>query len=54
MLREEKSKLKPELRLKDPFDLRTVNTNIIIKKLEENIKLREARLADRLKLTVLL
>lgn len=49
MLMKERSKLKPELKLESPFDLRTMNTNIIIEKLEEDIKLREARLADRIK-----
>lgn len=51
MLQKPKSKLKPEHKLDNPFDLRTMDTNIIIKKLEESLKLREAKLVDRIKKT---
>jgi hypothetical protein len=42
MMELKKSKLKPELKVACPAaDLKTVDKNIIIEKLEENIRLRE-------------
>ncbi|MBD3361351.1 hypothetical protein GF358_01010 [Candidatus Woesearchaeota archaeon] len=41
MLKKEESKIKPDLKIADEYlDLRTLDTNIIVKKLEENMKLR--------------
>lgn len=53
-IKKEEAKVKPQLKLSDDFfDLRTLDTNIIIKHMEYNIKLRELsvekRLAEKLK-----
>lgn len=55
MLEKQKLKLEPKFKLAEDFlDLKTLNTNVIIEQLEENIKLREMpielRLTKRLKL----
>lgn len=47
MLKKTKETLKPELKLGNLFDLRTIDTNILVRQLEENIKLREMPLAKR-------
>jgi len=45
-----KSKLQPQFKLADEFlDLRTMNTNMVIEQLEQNIKLREMPLEQQLK-----
>ena len=49
-IKKEEPKVKPEMKLdKDFLDLRTLDTNIIIKHLEENVKLREMPIEKRLK-----
>ena len=49
-IKREEPKIKPEMKLdKDFLDLRTLDTNIIIKHLEETIKLREMPIEKRLK-----
>ena len=54
-LKPKKSKLEPELKVIDfnlsekPFDLRTVDTNILINKLEEMISLREGNIQEQIK-----
>lgn len=46
----EKSKLRPQFKLADEYlDLRTMDTNIIVDYLEEQIKLREAAVEKKLK-----
>jgi len=53
------SKLQPEFKIANfnhsekPFDLRTVDTNILVNMLEEKIKLREMSLQHQLKKKVL-
>ncbi len=43
-------KLKPELKIADEFlDLKTLDTNVILNHLEEQIKLREMSIEKRLK-----
>jgi hypothetical protein len=42
MIKREKQKVKIDFKLGDEFlDLRTMDTNVIIEKLEENMKIRE-------------
>ncbi len=44
------NKIKPELKIADKMlDLRTMDTNIILNHLDEQIKLREAPLEKRIK-----
>ncbi len=45
-----KTRLEPEIKLAELTDLRTLNTGIIIEKLENDMKLREMGLLQRLKL----
>lgn len=50
MLEKQKLKLEPKFKLAEDFlDLKTLNTNIIIEQLEENIKLREMPIELQLK-----
>ncbi|MEM4254171.1 MAG: hypothetical protein QXR48_02180 [Candidatus Woesearchaeota archaeon] len=45
----QKPKVKPSLKLADGFlDLRTADTNLVIRQLEENMKLREMPLEQQI------
>jgi len=47
-IKKQESSLKPEFKLADEYlDLRTMDTNIIVDYLEEQIKLREAKADER-------
>lgn len=48
-LKLEESKLKPKTMLGDMISLRDLDTNLIINKLENDIKLREMPILERLK-----
>jgi len=49
-IKKESPKVKPELKLSKEFlDLRTTEKNLILKKLDENIKLRELSVEKRFK-----
>jgi len=49
-IKREEQKVKPLMKLEDDFlDLRNLDTNIIIKQIEENIKLRGMSISDQLK-----
>jgi len=49
-IKREEQKVKPLMKLGDDFlDLRTLDTNIVINQIEENIKLRGMSIVDQLK-----
>ena len=49
-IKKESPKVKPELKLSEEFlDLRTTEKNLVLKKLDENIKLRELSVEKRFK-----
>ena len=49
-LKKQDSKIKPEFKIQDPgVDLKTLDTNIIINFLEDQIKSREKPLQDQIK-----
>lgn len=48
-MKKQKTWLEPETKMAEPIDLRVVNTNIIVEKLEQDIKLREMGLLQKLK-----
>jgi len=49
-IKKESPKVKPELKMSKEFlDLRTTEKNLILQKLEENIKLRELSVEKRFK-----
>ena|GEM_PF-4864691 len=48
-VKKEPAKVKLDLKLSDDIlDLRTINSNIVLKKLEENMKLREMKIEKHL------
>ena len=50
MIEKQNAKVEPKFRFADDFlDLKTLNTNVIIAQLEENIKLREMSIEHQLK-----
>lgn len=50
-MEQRKQKLKPEFRIANDFlGLKTMDTNVIIQQLEENIRLRELPVEERLRL----
>lgn len=49
-VKREESKIKPDIKLMDtPFDLRTLDTNVIVDFLEDQIKLREDKIEEHVK-----
>ena len=49
-VKKEEMKIKPQMQLAEKFlDLRTMKNNVVIKELEENIKLRELPIEKHLK-----
>ncbi len=49
-VKKEEMKVKPKMKLSEEFlDLRTMESNVIIQELEENIKLRELPIEKHLK-----
>ena len=49
-VKREESKIKPDIKLLDtPFDLRTLDTNVIVDFLEDQIKLREDTVEEHVK-----
>lgn len=49
-VKREESKIKPDIKLMDtPFDLRTLDTNVIVDFLEDQIKLREDKVEEHVK-----
>lgn len=48
-MKKQKTWLEPEIKMAEPIDLRTANTCIIIEKLENDIRLREMGLLQKLK-----
>jgi len=49
-VKREESKIKPDIKLLDtPFDLRTLDTNVIVDFLEDQIKLREDKVEEHVK-----
>lgn len=49
-LKREEPKVKPEFKmLDDPIDLRTMDTNIIVDYLEDQIKLRDQKVEEHLR-----
>jgi len=54
MIEKEKQKIKTDLKIADEFlDLKTIDTNVIIKKLENSIKLREMKIEEHFKKEIL-
>jgi hypothetical protein len=48
-IQKETSKIKPSFKLSEDFlDLKTFDTNVIIKKLEDTMKLREMKIEKRI------
>ena len=49
-VKREESKIKPDIKLMDtPFDLRTLDTNVIVDFLEDQVKLREDKIEEHVK-----
>lgn len=48
-VKKQEPKVKPDFKLGEPIDLRTMDTNIIIDFLEDQIKLREQPIEEHIK-----
>ena len=54
MIGKDKPKIKTDLKIADElFNLKTLDSNILIKKLENNIKLREMKIEEHIKKEIL-